>query len=267
MRTSHPVSRFYPVLVLVAFSVALGGGPRARADETIADSSAPTYGTTNRSDRIDVKALREKYWAKGEQSELRVVRNRTYTKSGKVEVGGFLGITNTNPFLNVKNLGLSLGYNFTEYLGVEVDYWHYSVSASSAAITFENETTAEGTPHVADSNDPKDFIGAELLYSPIYGKLSLFGSTIIYYDLHLLGGAGETSTEAGTYFTPIVGIGQQIWLTKQLSLRLDFRETYYRETVLAKTLNDPQVPFLSPVGSNNNFSNIISLGFTYLFEI
>lgn len=263
MSTHCPVSRLLPFLIVVAI-VAASGAASARGDELVADSTSPGYGTTNRSDRVDVNALRQKYWAKGDENELRVVRNRTYTKAGKIEVGGFLGITNTNPFLSVKNLGLSLGYNFTEYLGFEIDYWHYSVSASSAATTFENETAAEGTPHVADSNDPKDFVGGELLYSPIYGKLSLFGRAIIYYDLHLLGGAGETFTEAGTYLTPVAGIGQQIWLTKQLSLRLDFRETFYKETVLAKT---PGPTFLTPVGSNNNFSNIISLGFTYLFGL
>lgn len=246
-------------LVLVASSATLGTS-LARADELVADST----GTTNRSDRVDVKALREKYWAKGDQSELRVVRNRTYTKANKLELGGYLGFTSTNPFLSVKNAGLSLGYHFNEYLGIQADFWKYIVTASSAATTFQNQTAAEGVPHVADSNDPEYFYGAELLYSPLYGKLSLLGKAIIYFDLHLLGGVGETATESGSYVTPVVGIGQQIWMTKQVSLRLDYRVTYYHETVLAKT---PGPDFLTPVGTNDNISNVVMLGITYLFEL
>ena len=44
-----------------------------------------------------------------------------------------------------------------------------------------------------------------------HGKLSLIGKSIIYYDLHLLGGVGQTSTEAGTYRTEQVIIAAGPW--------------------------------------------------------
>lgn len=266
MKTSS-LSRLLSLFALA--SCLLATVPAARADSTPQGSSslegdaslAPGNGRT---DKVDVKALREKYWAKGEENELRVVRNRTYSKAHKIELGGFVGFTSTNPFISVKNLGLTLGYHFDENWAIEALYIKDYVSNSSAQTTFQQQTLAEGNPHTADSNFPRYFLGGEVAYSPIYGKLSLLGKYIIYYDMHLLGGAGETNTEAGTYITPLAGIGQQIWMGRNWSLRLDYRATYYSETVLNKNIG-PQ--FLTSVGTNNNVSSVVTLGVTYLFGI
>jgi outer membrane beta-barrel protein len=223
--------------------------------KTPAPAASPTPAADD--DRINVDTIKQNYWAKGNEDELHVVRNRLYSKAGRAEVGIYYGWTSTNPFLTVRNLVGTLGYHFNEYFGVNILAMRYLVSSSSALITFQQQTGA-----TVSGNDPKNYLGGEVSLSPLYGKLSVMGKQIIYFDLHLLAGFGRTSTESGTYATPEVGIGQQIYLNSWLSLRGDYRLTYYDETVLVKP-----VASTGPVaaGTNGNYNNIVMVGLTALF--
>src|SRR3954471_9123833 len=80
-------------------------------------------GTSPQPEKADVGAIKEKYWAKGDESELGVVQNRLYSKSGKLEIGGFGGLTSSDPFLDVKQLGGSIGYHFSELWAVHLFGW------------------------------------------------------------------------------------------------------------------------------------------------
>src|SRR5882724_4686107 len=67
-------------------------------------------------ERVNVENIKQKYWARGDESELGVVQNRLYSKAGKFELALFGGLLSTDPFLNVTALGGSLGYHFSEYV-------------------------------------------------------------------------------------------------------------------------------------------------------
>ena len=60
-------------------AAAPSGTPGAAADADV-DSEA---------ERVNVDTIKEKYWARGDQSELGVVQNRAYTKAHKWEFGLF----------------------------------------------------------------------------------------------------------------------------------------------------------------------------------
>lgn len=211
-------------------------------------------------EKVDVDKIKERYWTKGEETELRVVQNRLYTKNGKFQLGLFAGTISTDPFLKVYNAGGSLGYHFTEYLAFNVTAWKFYVTSSSAARAFTQQTGGS----VTNSNIPKTFFGGEFEFSPIYGKLSVLGRSIIYYDLHLLLGGGLTEMESGTYTTPLVGIGQQVFLSKNITLRLDYRMTYFKEKILQKY--DP-AKLNAVVGERDTFNSVITLGFNFLLDI
>lgn len=206
-------------------------------------------------ERLNVNNLKQKYWAKGEETELRVVQNRLYSKANKLELGVFGGIVSTDPFLNVQSLGLAVNYYFSEYFGVGVIGWKDFAGASSAQAFLSASTN---NTVVADTNIPSAFYGLDAKASLIYGKLSVLGKTIIYYDLFLQGGMGLTSTETGSYITPMFGIGQQIYLSKVLSFHLTFLEMFYSETVNHKNAST------QPPLQRTNFNNTINLGFNFL---
>lgn len=237
------------VLAILAISAFAGSVASAaeKKKETAPSSDA---------EKVNVDIIKEKYWAKGEESELGVVQNRQYSKSKKFQLGLFGGFVTSDPFLSTKALGLSLAYHLSEYVGVGLVYWKDFVSASTALQTFEESRGA-----TANTNKPRYTIGAEALFSMIYGKLSLLGKAIIYYDLHLTAGGGITNTESGTYVSPHIGIGQRFYLTEKWSLRLDYRMLYYNEKILEKEI---PTKLGQEVGSRGNFNNVITLGFDFL---
>ena len=186
-----------------------------------------------------------------------VVQNRSYTKEGKWELGVFGGFVLTDPFLNVNNAGISLGYHFSEYFELNLLSFHDFASNSSALNTFQS---AEGAS--TNYNKPQNYIGLEAQWSLLYGKLSVMGNSIIYYDMYLLGGAGATQTQNGTYPTPEAGLGQQIYISKNMSVKLEYRMMYYHEQIVERVVTQQ---LGNVVGSRNNFSNVIDLGFSFMF--
>src|SRR5690242_309182 len=90
-------------------------------------------------EKIQVDKLKERYWAKGEDSELRVVQNRLYSKAQKFEMGLFTGVVSTDPFLSVHNFGGSLAYHVSDFFGVAAIAWRDVVHPSAALSTLEQD--------------------------------------------------------------------------------------------------------------------------------
>lgn len=233
---------------IFAIALMLGMVQGARAD-----SPKP------RGEQLNIDSLKDKLWLKGEDYEIRVIQNRLYSKTGKFHIGAFGAQISTDPFLDVRSLGAVTGIYFSETIGIEAFYWKAYASPSSALTTLE--ATVGNT---ANTNLPKSFMGGELIVAPIYGKLSLFGKKILYYDLHLLGGVGYTKTETGSYMTPSLGIGQQIHLSRYLTFRFDYRWMTYNESVLKKV--NPSTPG-EIAGERRSTSNVITLGLSTAFKV
>lgn len=207
-------------------------------------------------EQVDVEAVKKKYWARGDESELGVVQNRLYTKESKFEFSALGGLVSSDPFLDVRSVGGSVGYHLNETFAVHVLAWKNFASNSSALDTFERVSGA-----TANTNKPISYFGAEVGVSMIYGKLSLLGKKIIYYDLHILGGMGANTTESGTYFTPSIGLGQQVWLSHLMALRVDYRLMPYGENIIEKVR-----PSLmgQVVDQRTNWSNVVTVGVSFM---
>lgn len=209
--------------------------------------------TRQKVDRVDVEALKKKYWETGDPNEIRVVQNRLYTKSGKFEFSAFGSTVSSDPFLSTRNAGGILAFHLSEQFSLGVIGWK-SFAEDSAATDFLYESTkASGSPQRPFMNKPESFYGGELGYSPIYGKLSLFGKKILHYDIHFMGGAGMTGGETGSYVTPFLGIGQKLYLGRLLALRLDYRYMRFREVTVGTSGEELE---------RNNNTNVLSLGFS-----
>jgi outer membrane beta-barrel protein len=206
-------------------------------------------------DLPDIEKMGSKYWAQGRDSDLSVVQNRKFYKNKKLELTAFGGVISNDPFVDIKQTGGSLGFHINEYFAVRVSAWKCFVTPSSAMATLNEQVGA-----VANTNEPSYTVDGEVLFAPIYGKLSFLGAKIIYYDLHVLGGLGTTMTESGSYLTPLVGIGQQVFITKRVSIPLDYRIGYYRDAVLAKSENTRRI-----AGYRDTFSYVFTLGVSLMF--
>lgn len=217
----------------------------------------------SKAEKLSVDAIKEKYWAKGNETDMEVVQNRLYSKSNRLEFGAYFGVVSSDPFLNLKSYSLSAGYHLSEYWAINFFYMKYQVAYSSAYDTFMEKYP--GNPRL-NTNNPSATYAGELAYSPIYGKLSLAGKYIVYYDMHLLAGAGVTDTENGQYMTYFPGIGQQVYLSKNLSLRIDYRAIVYNEEIIEKiAVGTPA--YGTSHGQRLNWNHAINFGFTILFDL
>ncbi|MBU6376656.1 MAG: outer membrane beta-barrel domain-containing protein, partial [Bdellovibrionales bacterium] len=205
---------------------------------------------------LNIDSIKQKYWARGDESELGVVQNRAYSKGKKLEVGLMSGVTFSDPFLTIQQVGVDAGWHLSESIGFHLLAWKSLVGSSSALRTFEQEKQA-----TTNTNKPRDYVGAEMMGSLLYGKLSVLGKSIIYYDFHLLAGVGSMGTESGRYFSPSIGIGQRFYLTRTLSIRLDYRLQYFREAILEKQI---VTKIGQTTGERNNWSNTINIGVSFL---
>jgi outer membrane beta-barrel protein len=220
---------------------------RSHADDTASSQSQPDSGQ-----RMDVENLKHKYWAQGEEDELRVVQNRRYSKTHKLELGFMGGFVSNDPFLSVHAIGGSLSYYLSENVAVGVVGWKYMTSNSSAMTTLQQTLNT-----TANTNPPRDYLGVDLKWSPLYGKLSLLGESIIYYDIYLIGGGGETNTASGTEITPTFGIGSQIYLSHSVLLQLTYYQQVYSETV-------PNQIVGAPSSTRSNWNSAVMVGFNFL---
>ena len=209
--------------------------------------------------KLNVDGLKQKYWEKTEESELRVVQNRVFIKAHRVEADIFGGFMSSDPFLSVKALGLALSYHLNESFSIGGFYLKELVKRSSALEDLETQVG-----RTANTNPPQSYIAAEGTWSPIYGKLALLGESIIHYDLHLALGAGTTKTVNGSYMTVHAGIGQQVFLGSHAVLRIDYRLMRYAEDICDRA-NTLSSTYGKLVNNRTNYTDSFLIGLGYFF--
>jgi outer membrane beta-barrel protein len=206
-------------------------------------------------DRIDVNALKQKYWETGVGDSLKVIQNRTYTKSGRLNFGILGGTISNDPFLNTYSYGAKLGFDFTEYLGINLTYLLASNTNSPA---YDALVSVQG--YGSNSNPLKAIYGAELAWSVLYGKVSVVGLSIIHFDLYLTGGIGSYSSQNGSGLVPWIGIGQQAFLNHWMSLSATYRFYRYVESVVE--LNRPG-SIGNNLGNRTTYAGAVTLGLNF----
>jgi outer membrane beta-barrel protein len=163
-----------------------------------------------------------------DRGDLRVVQNKLYPKARTVDVSLLGTALSTDPFLSVKSVTGVLGFNFNEFIQIHAMARKDFVSPSAALEAFNQQN---GT---TNSNPTKSFIGGGLEYTPIYGKISVFGSLIAHYDFSFQAGAGVTQTDNGGYVTPYAGFSHVYHLNQWLGFKLDYKFLIYRESIINK---------------------------------
>jgi outer membrane beta-barrel protein len=203
---------------------------------------------------VEVDNVKEAYWNRTSKGEIEVVQNRQYAKENRLSLLAGVGSVSSDPFLSIQSIGGALSYHFSESFALAGIYKKFIVSDSSYLNELRTGLTTS-TPSRANTNRPNSFIGGEIEWSPIYGKISLAGSSIVHYDAHFLLGAGMTDTESGKYFTPSVGFGPQFYLSNTFALRFDYRLAIYKESIRNTITTSPAI-----AGDRTNYSHQIAFG-------
>ncbi len=178
-----------------------------------------------------------------ERYEIRVIRPKYFTKTGRMETGAQLSIVMNQSFIYTYLATGLLDYHFSETLALEGALaYGFSIDKEDKRVldsNFKIKTQILRTQY---------FMEGGLLYTPIYGKYQLSSGRLIYVDMFLSAGGGMTgvnylydqcpspnevpegtevpsppSPSVKSYPTFFFGAGQRIFMDKKLSLRWDVR--------------------------------------------
>ncbi len=164
----------------------------------------------------------------GEQLKPRGVQKRNFIKNKKIVLvahGGLYGgdLTSSNWIA-----GGSLGYFFTEDLGVaaEFDMTPLTLDLDSPLNKFFGDNRFQ--PGMA-------YVGlANLLWSPIHAKLKMAGG-IVHADIMLFGGGGRMFHDSVQGLSFDAGAAIDLFVTRALTIRFDTRDLMAIEEIAGET--------------------------------
>jgi|LauGreDrversion4_2_1035121.scaffolds.fasta_scaffold52643_2 outer membrane beta-barrel protein len=183
----------------------------------------------------------------GKNREVKVVQRREFIKDGRFDVSLFGGMIPNDDFLIYYTTGLRFGYHFTESFMVEV----------SGAEAFDQDTKLAS--FLVDSIKIKSaeireriqrFATVNILWSPIYGKLSFLGNKLTHFDTFIGLGVGvfqKLQRENDENPNPITAyepsgntiVGFRWHLTDMINLRTEYRHYFYRKVANIGGISKP----------------------------
>ena len=190
-----------------------------------------------------------------------VVQNRVFIKGNRSEVSLGGGFIFDDPFLRYQTAELRYTYHFNEGIAIEGSYlraFHQNkpIINDLANIPCPNATVDAalgGNCGVTldPSPDPyKNIFMGNFVWSPIYGKFSIFSRKILHFDIFATAGAGYFMDERDNHFGINVGVGTKVFVNDWSAVRIDFRNFTVREGA----------PFNHILNSR-----IISIGYSFFF--
>lgn len=196
------------------------------------------------------------------------IRNRVQYRGGRFYIAPTLGFTLNDPYQRNILAGAQLAYHFTESLGVGL-----TGLAGFATDTDLAEQVQDERPDAAEGGFSNVGVLASLdfLYTPIAGKLALFGRQALNYDMHLVAGIGGAKVGGAEKIddfaiAPVAGVGLRTFVLNWLDINFEVRDYIYSAAVSSVTSTDtPDGSAKTTADSEwaNHFSFTVGVGFHF----
>lgn len=194
-------------------------------------------------DKVDLKKIEDKYWS-AKDDEYGVIQNRTFSKTGKIYGSLVYGPLINDPFAKAKATGFMFGYFINEDFGVELSSLTYA-SAQNDTVTAYETQFGGAKP---DFNLIKASKTLSVTYTPFYAKMAFMNIGILYFDMGVTFGLGQSeyeiqkvnkdglgnksqANELSTATSYEFGFVQQLFINKNVAFRLDVKNSYYQQSV------------------------------------
>jgi outer membrane beta-barrel protein len=196
------------------------------------------------------------------------VRKRLLLREGRFSIAPVIGFTLNDAFQRTALLGAGLRYNLSDTVALGGSFLH-GISFDSALA---EEITLKRKEKVAQAgfSSVAQVISAELVYTPLFGKLALFGRLAFNYDIQAIVGGGVTVLDgerdlSSTAPMLIVGAGLRVFIENNIGVNLQIRDHVYSAALNAV------VPITEDVGSDavaeaefsNNFAMMVGVEFIF----
>lgn len=190
--------------------------------------------------------------------------NRNIRTASRIEANVFYGQALTEPVANVSRYGLSAYYNTSEDHAFGLFY----AKNSSGLSTYANQLNSQFNLELGRVPYPDYTLLADYNYKAYYGKMSLTKAAVANFVLLYSAGVGMMKYVHKSYPVISLGIGDKIYFTQNVALRLDMRfwgnnaPISFKKGALRST--DP-APSYSDFDDRFQISTNVEVGLTYLF--
>lgn len=164
----------------------------------------------------------------GEQLKPRGVQKRDFQKDNKLVLAAYGGLYSGDLTSSSWLAGGSLGYFFTEDLGiaVEFDVTPLTLDLDAPLSEFFGDTRFE--PGMA-------YVGlANFLWSPIHAKVKL-GGGIVHADIMFFAGGGRMFHDAVQGIAFDAGMALDLFVTRAVTIRIDARDLMAVQEISGET--------------------------------
>ena len=171
--------------------------------------------------------------------EIYAVQRMYVLRSGRFELAPSLAFTVNDPYVSHPALSVGLNYWVTNVLAVGANFLWYQGIESESDLNFSVRRSTRLAVPITEYQ-----LGAHLnfTYVPIYGKFSMFNSSIFQWDSYLVGGVGMMRTRPVAVVDPAVrtfdfdwrvafnaGIGIRVFVTRFFTIFGELRDYIYLE--------------------------------------
>lgn len=197
------------------------------------------------SDKLDIQKLEQKYWS-AKDDDFTVIQNRAFQKEKRFFLSANYGIPFNDPNSIGSLMGMNFGYFLNERWGLELSTVNANFKINDTVDYFRSRFGA-----IPDHNAFKSATSIMGYFIPIYAKMSLMDKKIIYFDMGIGLGLGQTSYDqnactlsdgctAGSGLDTITkttktsshyvfSIMQQFFLSEHWAIRIDLINRYTNE--------------------------------------
>ena len=165
-------------------------------------------------------------------------QRREFVKDGRVEAAVFGGMIPNDDFLIYYTIGARVGYHFTESLMVEASF---AKSFDQHDIEIKSAESRELV---------KMFYNLNVLWSPIYEKLSSLGSKLSHFDAFIGLGVGvfhnkERNSDSNSMPTDVIKpaantvLGFRWHITDMINIRTEYRHYFFQKVARIGGVSKP----------------------------
>ncbi len=164
-----------------------------------------------------------------------VLQNRYFLKGFRPEIGLIGGFVLNEAYTNTQLSGLRGGMFIDEWIGFEFQYIRARVKPSTDRQTLEQlkyrPLVGEGVTTVSpEVNAIHVITEANAVAAPLYGKINIINTWIVYTDIYATAGLANVQTDQGNKGAISIGAGERFYVGQSWSLRIDYRDRIYTET-------------------------------------
>lgn len=217
------------------------------------------------SDKLDIKKLEQKYWS-AKDDDFSVVQNRTYTKENRYFLNVSYGFPVNDPYSTGTMTGLTGGYYFSERWGIEGSYTTATYKNNDATDQFINE---HGT--IPNHNILSGLVDVRAMYIPFYAKMSFLDRKIIYFDMGVGLGLGNTNytvtkdtgnvTQTALHYSLL--LTQHFFFNEHWAFRVDYLNVWTNEDKYRYKIGASEPESARLLGNKSVNDTALQVGLTY----